>query len=507
MELFSFDLRSYLKKSAKYTLRSPLLYPVELLRTSVNRGATSVSLTISKRRFEIEDNGMGIGMRSLKNLSDAVDNSVSVEKKIAAISELKVGYGLGLIAVFAPDYEKIIIENSDSNGRVRINIDKDDVSIENKTEISTGTKIVIERISKNYKEEISLLKEYCRWVAIAVYLNGKKLGGEKSIPGTLVSLRIKKSENSINGICGIPTNDEMCKIWFLNNGLVTEKKIFPPYKGYIFYAVIEIKNGNSFFNPDIILPEVKKLYLYIAKNYSSVSNSRKERIKKLIFFHFRETGDRSVIDSFYPFKRFGIRNSLSFREVEEMAGEGRIYAVRDLGNSAFGSVKSGKNILVLSATESDFLINRIGLNITFIDPVRSRVKSFSKFKKRIIFFKDKLFLRLSSLFCRDVDPDLLWNEESGMLELLNYFFHSEKGKEILLKYGFNSGEIRIAKGISFYPLFFKKGDGELIGKKLYIYLTRSSLLIKKTAKFIEEDKKNIEILIKYIILETGRFLK
>lgn len=504
--IFSFDIWSYLKKSAGYTLRSPLLYPVELLRTSLRREAKNISVKISKERFEIEDDGKGIELENIKRISEIVDNSVPPEKRIETISLLRGDNGIGLIAVFAPEYKKINIENSNLRGRVRLILEKDEADIENTIEISRGTKIVIERNSGNFNEEIALFREYCRWVSIDITLNGVPLKKESSIPGTLVSLKMRNEDGKVAGFCGIPDSDEMCKVWLLHDGVVAEKRVIPPVKGFVFYAVMETGGNYNHFEPEQLIPGIKRLYSYIAKNYSSVGAIQKERIEKLLYFHYRETEKRDFIDDLNPFGLYGSKDKLNLQSVEKLASENRLYAVRKSKDINIRFGKKAKNVLSLTPNQSDFLINRLGINISFLDPLRSKMNLGVNLKKKIKLLRDRILCRISSLFSRDIDSDLLWNEEREMLSLLNRYF-SKIGKSILLNHGYDSGEVRITKGLSLYPLFFKKGESGLIGKKLYICIGRRSLLIKKMTKLIELDNENIKIFIEYLRIEMERFLK
>lgn len=506
-ELFSFDLKAYLKKIARFTLRSSLLYSVELLRSASLRGATKVSVRIERSFFEIIDNGMGIGIEDIKKLLDIFDGNEDMAKRVEAVKSLKGDGGTGLLALFSQDYKKISIENSNDKGSERVSVEGDNAEFENVTEISKGTKIIIERRAEDLGEELNLFREFSRWSPVEISLNGKLLKRENSIPGTMVSLKLNNDGGKFKSYCGIPASDDMCKIWFLNKGVVTERKIIPPLRGFIFYAAVETGYQNDGFDPVSLLPEVRKLYLYIAKNYYTVGREKRERIEKLIFFHYRVTLKKDIIDEFSPFELYGKKKFLSLIEIENLLKKNKLFAVRrsESVNGKFGN--NMLNTLVLTPNQIDFLINRLGFDITFPEAVKSGSRLFLRTSRLFNYWKDRFLSKISSFFGRELDPDFLWSEERGMLSLANRYFSSGEGRSFLIEYGFDSGEVRMAKGVSFYPLFFRGSSGGLTGRKLYLYLGRNNLLIKRMAQFIEADNRNLEMLKDYLRLEIGRFLK
>ncbi len=500
--LYSFDLWSYLKKSALYTLRSPLLYPVELMRMAVARGASQIRIHIGKEKFEIYDNGPGIDTQELMKIKEVMDNNTAFKVRRSHINDLRAGQATGNLALFAPGFKSITIENRNISGKIRLTIRNSETELSDQTDLAAGTKIIIHRHSSNTAEEIEILKSSSRWAKTDIILNGKAIGKELTIPGTLVSMKMLNAEKEFLGYCGIPETDEMCRIWFMKDQIVTGKKVIPPYRGFIFYAAVETEDESD-FEISKLIPGVKRLYRYIANNYHSVSFEQKKRIEQLLFFHFRESGEREFIDLFSPFMLCFSKEKISYSDVEKIGEKRIIYAVRTADSGRVRAGKSSPEVLRLSPLQSDFLINRMGMKVVFIDPHKQRPELKIRIRMFMNNMRDMFLLNLSSIPGRSVDPELLWKEEIGMLNILNGYLNGE-GRGVISRFGFDSAEVKISKGLAFYPLYFKKGEGGLIKKKIYIHLMRNSLIVKKAAKMIESDESNYNLMKRMILLELKR---
>ncbi|MEN8154131.1 MAG: ATP-binding protein [Acidobacteriota bacterium] len=505
-DLFSLDVDAFLKKTASFTQRSDLLYPVELTKTSLKRGANKVRVIINRSMVKISDNGEGISSGHLKMLADLFDPSKSVEVRENAIRTLKEGHGAGLLSIFAPLSRQIIIENGNLNGKNRMIFKKGELKTDIISNVDKGTRITIIRRANDFKKEISLFNEYCKWSEEEIFLNGQKVKRDKALPDSMVSLKVAVRGGEIKGWCGVPREGDICKAWFLENGIIWKRFELPPVKGFLFHIVLECKCEFDEGIVDELVPWLNKLYMFLASKYSRLGNVNRERVEKLLFFHFSETGNREFIDKFKPFKIFLSGDELGLQEVEKLAYSGKLFCVgptSDKNNSSFFDKSSF--IIELTSRQIDFLANNLSIPLKFFNPARMKYGVKDRLKLFFLNLRTKIAKVFPSFAGKEIDQDELWNEEKLIINRINSWLAGD-GKKELYTFGFSKAEIILVKGKGFSPVALKKHELGITGNKLYIYLRRSNPLVKKMIKMAGKDHNNIEIILGFIRTEiSNRF--
>lgn len=506
-ELFSLDLDAFVKKTAVFTQRSASMYPVELAKTALKRGAKKVNVIINRNKVEISDNGEGISKIHLKMLIHLFDPSQPLEVREGAVKTLKDGHGAGLLSIFAPSSREIIIENGNQDGKNRIVFRKGELKTDILSTIGKGTKITLFRKVNDFKKEIAIFNEYCKWSEEEILLNDRRVKSGEILPGSMVSLKVDLRGGEIKGWCGIPNDGDICKIWFLENGIIWKRFEIPPSRGFLFHTILECRCEESGDIVDELAIWLDKLYLFLATNYSRLGSENRERVEKLLFFHFKENRDGKFLDKFKPFRIFLSGDELSFKEVEKLAYTGKLFCIgpsSDKNNSPF--YDNSSFIVELTSRQIDFLSQNLKVPLKFINPARMKYNILSRLKLFFINIRTRILQILPSITGKAVDQDELWNEEKLIISRINSWL-SEDGKEELVPFGFNKAEIVLVKGAGISPVVFKTDEMGITGNKLYIYLRRSQRLVKKMIKMAGKDQDNIEIIRGFIRSEIFNRLK
>ena len=121
-DLLSIDVDAHLKKLAGHTYKSPLHYPVELVRSALRRGADRIRIRLDKRHVRIRDNGAGIPLKQIDALADILEADLDPDRRERAILNLQREEGLGLLAILTPTPRRLRIETLTAGRRHRIHL-------------------------------------------------------------------------------------------------------------------------------------------------------------------------------------------------------------------------------------------------------------------------------------------------------------------------------------------------------------------------------------------------
>ncbi|MEN8222044.1 MAG: ATP-binding protein [Acidobacteriota bacterium] len=494
--LFSIDIESYLHKTAVFSQRSSLLYSTELVKTAFKRGADSVNITIDNNKVEIYDNGEGIDPSYLNMLAE-LKKTVPDERKEEAVRTLRGEYGAGLLAVFASAPKNIIIETLYKGKGYRLSISEEEILLEEGCTIPGGSRILLERKSREHEREINIFREHSRWSGKNIILNGIEIIPEKTIPDTLVSVKVGGEAPGLSGICGIPVSGMMCRIWMTENGVIRKKIDLPPSGGLIFSAVLETGTSEWEDVSSGLFPYVHKLYHYLCNNYNRVRTGQKDRIEELVFLHTKKTGERTFTNRIKPFRVSGRDSSIGLEELIKLSNSGKLYVVNSEYNKIDFAGKNSEFTIELKPRQIDFVLNHLRLAARIVDS--TGISREGLLSKILIKFQDFKFMLSSGfkLFSRKVEEEDLWNEERALLlSLDNYFSHNA---EIADKAG--KVKFHILKGLGFSPLYIKTEDSGHLNSGLRIFLRRRSRIIRKITKLNDSDPINFELIKEFILSE------
>jgi len=494
--LFSLDVESYLHKAAVFSQRSALLYSTELIKTAFQRGADNINIIIDQNKTEISDNGTGIVSGDLNMLAELKNKNAPVERKGAAIRRLRGDHGAGLLAVFASEPKSIKIETISGNAGYSLSITDEEVLLEEGSSLEKGTKLLLSRRNKDYRREIEILKEYLRWSGKKIILNGNEIITERTIPDTLVSMKIGDEESTITGLCGIPSSGGMCRIWFTENGVTRKKMDFPPFRGLIFSAVLETGESEWEDVHPKVVPYIYKLYYFLGTKYPKLRSEHRRRVEELMFLHTRKTGERKFTEIIKPFRISGSNAFIGLEELIKLSGSGKLYVINSGHNKSDLFDENSKFTIELSPGQIDFVMNHLKIpakmvEATIVNKNRMSFKMFLSFQRLRYRITSKL-----KVFTKKLEHDQLWNEESELISGLGDYFGND------LK-GYTKISFHIIKCIGFAPVYFRTGGAGIIDSELEIYLRRGSRIVRRMVKLNDIDKRNFELAVAFINAELG----
>jgi len=494
--LFSIDIESYLKKIAVFSQRSSLLYPAELVKTAFQRGADAVNIAITGSRVEMFDNGEGIDPSRLNMLAD-LKRPLPDERKEAAVRALRGEFSAGLLAVFAPDPQSILIETVSRGKGYRLSISPEETALEEGASIPAGSRILIRRKGQDFEREIKIFREYTKWSGKTIVLNGAGIKQETSMPDTLASIVMNGKDSGPAGLCGIPVSGLICRVWITENGVLRKKMDFPPDRGLVYHAVIETENLEWEDARPGIFPYVHKLYQYLCRNYHRVNPAQKDRIEELMFLHTRKTGDRVFSDSIKPFRVSGQNSFLGLPELVKLSNSGKLYVVNSEYNRNDFIRKNSEFTVELKPRQIDFVLNHLRLPARIVDSTGIGRMSF---RQKVRMKYHELLFRLQPVWKlggRRVDTGDLWNEERALISQLNRSFSEDP----LISKKSGKVEFHIIKGLGFSPLYLEADEEGLMDSGLHVLLRRKSRLIRKITKLYDTDPRNFELIREFILTE------
>ena len=495
--LFSIDIEAYLHKAAVFSQRSSLLYTAELTKTAMKRGAGKVSILLDQKKVELTDDGKGIDPAELNMLAD-LKKTVPVERKEAAIRTLRGVRSAGLLAVFAPEPRSIFIETVFNGIRFSLKIDRNGVMLDEGCSISGGTRIRLERKSRDLNRELKILREYVKWSGKEIVLNGMEIGRDQSIPDTLASMNIGAAGPVLKGICGIPAVGGMCRIWFTENGILSKKTDFPPIRGLVFSAVLESELQEAEDVQAGLIPYIHKLYHHLCENYPKVRSDQRDRIEELVFLHTKKTGERLFSDAIKPFRIVNSMSYIGLQELIELSNSGKLFVMNSEVSSPMRPWDAADRTVELTPRQIDFVMNHLRIPARFVDlSGPGRLRFIEKF---LIGFQLVLF-RIAPgfrLFIRKIDNDQLWNEEKGLISRLTLSFRDDP--EFAEK-SYHHVSISIVRGFGFSPLYSRTSGPGPDKSELEIYLRRGSRSVRKIVKLNDADGRNIELIMDLIKAE------
>lgn len=476
---FSIDVDAHLKKAAAYTFGSSSHFPVELVRAALRRGAGQVDVESSARRVTIKDDGGGLDKEWLDTLLRLLEKSIGVEEKETAVERVQETEGYGLLALFAPSPERIILENVSPMGKCKITYERGQARKSNECGIARGTSITLYTAThRDLAREKQILEVYCQGVSCTIRLNGNVISGGSLLSNQLGTMEITSSKFLSSGVIGVPAEGDLCRVRLLDQGIPYRYVTLPPYKGFIFDAAVEISGELTRGVMNHLSVYSQRLYKWLCGKYASATPAWRVRIEELMFTHFRLTGDVSLYGEFAPFKVYGETAYLNLDEVMGEAENGSIYAVpRNKEKMRYHT--GGRRVLSLTREQADFLINRQNLPVTFLSPQFQKEKKWSA---RFYRFKKMLKRLIMALLPKPSGKKILQRHqltepEITFLEVLS----NRIKKEIVM----------VSSSGPFPAVRSRQNNGLLV--------RRNHRLVKKAVKVVAKDVCNIDLFIGLII--------
>jgi len=488
--LLSIDVNAHLQKVAASTYRSAAHYPVELVRCAIIRGATRIQININKKRLEINDNGTGINQLQMEKLCTLLESDQSINKREQSILDLQNHLGIGLLAIFSPSPTQIFIRNISNSQKVQIlykNGRFHRSSTPQYTGPRSGTQIVLTRKTTDVDMEKLILQTYCQYAEAKIVMNGQHISQKSYLKNSLISMKMPDKENQPRGRISIPKGGDVCRIWQLDHGILLTRKTFAPWKGLIFEAIVEYSGEITASFLSILLENIHKLYLYLINNYKKIPLKYQPRIEELIFKHHRLTHNTHLVNLFYPFKTAGSSSFFSLPQLQKKAEKGKLYGILNEGKSPFKTANN-RDVLILSPTQIDYLVNYICLPIRLLQPTFFRIHPINQLKFLVLKVIRNIIKRKKVKEKRIIPSQLLSDEEKIFIKELHLYVSKNKDPE---SKGYSQPVMIKSKGL--LPTVTTKESEytrELFPAR--IVLRQNHQLVKKAVQMVFYNRENIK---------------
>ena len=476
--LLSIDVNGHLRKLASHSHRSRHHYPVELIRGALRRGATQVTLSISRDKIIIQDNGHGIGPERLAQLTALMDPHCPAAEREEAIQSLYSPTGIGLLSLFSPSPETIVIEDKSNLHSVRVRF-KRHLTVEQHPRLPKGSRLEMTRTSPDWEAEIEAVKDYCREVEQTIILNRKKLEKEPVIQHPIASTILNSTKYYKKSQISVTQEGDTCNIWLTDRRIPWAMKTYPPVGGFVFDAVIETEREL----PDPVFKQLgaaaSNLYRWMCKRYDEYPESYRQRIEDLLFKHNRLTGDDTLVNCFSPFTLLGSSYKCNLREIKSLATIKGIPVLQSRYASRYSHLKGhNAEIPVLSPKQIDFLGNHHNLPLRLITPGKKEGKIRQWLARAGRRIKETL---------RRLHP------QRGKVLLPNDLTPSEKRFLSLLDAALSSGSLSNDRVTAF--LVDSRGLLPSYQKKNELFIPRHHPLTIEAVKAVNINPANIEIVL------------
>ena len=381
-ELLSIDADAHLHKLTAHMFPSPALLPVELVRSALKREAAVITIQVTSERIEINDDGAGIGSeqwRALVGLGDGSQDAVAREKAMASLQDFGRP-GIGLLAVFCPGVRGVQIENTGAAGKNTLRIAAGQIELRDDNSWPRGTRITIARRRGPAEEERALLAELCAAVHGEIVVNGRSVKKKSLLRDSLVSSGSDGGKNPDRSQLAVAARGDVCRIWLLDQGIPWQVMAMAPVQGMIFSAALETNVAPAPPAIEALAADARRLYRWLAENYEQFPEPCQSRIEDLLFRQARAGGDYSLLSLCAPFRLLASPRKLSLAEVRRAAASGAL-AFTDFDSRPGRFSVPGKDVLLLSARQKDFLINHLRLPLVPANAnAAARVKPRKKLK-------------------------------------------------------------------------------------------------------------------------------
>lgn len=498
-DLLSVDADAHLQKLAACMFPTPAQLPVEMVRAALKRGAASVAVEVGRGRLLVDDDGAGITGGQWQELACALDASRGAGDREKAIDSLQnaASPGIGLLAVFVPGAESILIENSHRGERMAMGVAAGRVRQLETTSKSRGTRITISRRRIPVAAEIKLLRELCAAAGAEISLNGRKIEKKALLRRPLARQEVDSGWGGGGATVAVPARGDICRVWLLDQGIPWQLITSAAYHGLVFEAALEtaaMPPGAVF---DRLAEAADRLYHWLAGHYLSFPEQYQERIEDLIFKKTRLVGDLRLTSAFTPFRLWRSGQRLSLEEVRRMAERNVLYAL-PLDSDPDLYLDRHQQALRLSPLQKDFLLNHLGLPLVIPAAsmgAQSKIKRwFSAISRKTARATERLPRRRIRVLAAE---ETSASERSLCRELEGFWLHRHgRGRA-----GAPPPPISVvmAAGRGLYPAVWRHAAGIDI-----LYIRRRHPLTVLAASSIAPDRANAELA--FAALVPRRFL-
>ncbi|HSQ34700.1 MAG TPA: hypothetical protein VLQ89_01795, partial [Candidatus Binatia bacterium] len=229
-----------------------------------------------------------------------------------------------------------------------------------------GTRITIRRRRGPARQERALLCELCAAVEAELTVQGQPVKKKPLLAENLVSMRLHSDDFSGPSRIAVPVRGDVCRTWLLDQGIPWQVTTAAPAQGFVFAAVLETAKPLTPILLETLSAASARLYHWLAENYIKFPEHLQSRIEDLFFRQAHAGGDPDLLSRCAPFRLWHSQRRLTLDEVRRKAENHELYAQDTDDLPAFFSDRE-KEVLRLTRTQKDFLVNFLHLPIILLD--------------------------------------------------------------------------------------------------------------------------------------------
>ena len=352
--LLGVDIEAQIRKTLALSHRAPEHYVVELVRGASRRKARRIDVRLGKKTVEIRDDGVALDRLDVQALLHVFNGAHPMESRFEAISHFDNQRGLGLLAAFGADPQRLSIASSDIGRSIQVEFRGRQLVRMHKEHLNwQGTRIVLHR-DGDPQREAEAIREHCRFLGERIILNRKPL------PRRYVDVPVLKWEElelqgeagPIAGYLWLPAGANLSRIWFLEDGVVWKQSTIPWRRsGWVFEAAVEtsvVPNGL----PGRLVGRTGSMVDTLLSEWERLTQNEQMQLEELIFRQFEVKSDPRWLDRLPGFQdSTGHHHSL--HTVQEMAQRSQLsWTSPDEPPPRDGS---GTTVLILNPIQQTFL--------------------------------------------------------------------------------------------------------------------------------------------------------
>ncbi|MCP4606177.1 MAG: hypothetical protein GY847_37635 [Proteobacteria bacterium] len=359
-DLFSIDVDSEIRKLCNRRFRAKGESILELVSFGMGLDPEQIDIEIGRYRLVVHCRGVVMDNSIPEWLASIFNPSRSEDLRHKALVELEREHGLGLLAAFAEQPSKVILEWV-ASGRCRGIVFKAGRPPQSfDPNRPDGLKIVITRRRHFLKKEIHLIEKSCRYATVPMRLNSRQVNTKLHLDNCLIQKKLKAA--GTRGAVGVPKEGDLLRITLLKRGVVREEVVRPALNGLVLSAVVEDRNDDIGNIVNELQNEGIKLYAKLAANYDDLSENTKQRVLDLLFDHCRYSGNKQLLCGVHAFLQVN-GPPLDLPGVLEAAGRGVLYAI-DMDARLNAYEISGRPVLMIDQRQRKFLGQEPRLELT-----------------------------------------------------------------------------------------------------------------------------------------------
>jgi len=356
--LLSVDFDEQFRKTLAHTMVFGEQYLIELVRSIVACGATTISVELRDGSAEVSwEGGDGLG-RDLDALARLFREELPVELRETALGGFHKKRGLGLLAGWCCEPQSVEVESCDGAGvRRRLAWRGWRQGLDFEALASDGAALGNLRIRRRRRgsSEAAVLAEYCRFCPVPVRVNGALVSISGTPPEGLMGLKLSGDDGGPTGQVWVPRRGDVCRLVLTQAGIRWKVVATPTHrKGLVYEGAIEA-DAMSKQTMALLDSAAARLYRRMADALGESRGADRERAQHLLLHHARVSSqtkhiERSPLFPTYP------EGWASLAEVRRWGQEGVAVLVR--GGDRRGQVGAhgaGKRVLQLSDEQASFL--------------------------------------------------------------------------------------------------------------------------------------------------------